>query len=381
MTTIIDKFYKSYGLNKPKDTKELNKEIIYKISRRPPPEKGQNMPTFQTFAEGYFQQADVLHLPPDKGYSFLLVVVDNASKRFDAEPLQDLKAESVLEAFKRIYKRKYVKMPKQRIELDGGSEFKNSEIQAYFDKNNVEIRYAKAGRSRQQALVERKNFSIAKLLFFRMTAQELLHTEYTKDDEKKEITSTEWVDDLPQVVKVLNARIGKFKKPNVKKLQELPIKGDKMNYQLLEEGQKVRVKLDKPEEATGKKYGGRFRATDIKYSPKVRVIKHIILKPGYPPLYLLDDPKGKDEYERGVAYTKQQLQLVDENEKLPPAYVQRKYIVDKILDKKMMKKEVYYLVKWRGYSDSENKWLKATQLEEDGFGNHITAFEKKLRGK
>jgi hypothetical protein len=376
---IIDKFYKSYGLDKPKNKKELSKEIIYKISQKPPPERGANMPKFQTFEDGWFQQADILYLPPDQGFNYLLVVVDNASKRFDAEPVKQLNAKTIVEAFKKIYKRTYVKMPKQRIELDSGVEFNNKLVQDYFSKNNVEIRYAKAQRSRQQAIVERKNFSIAKMLFFRMTAQELLHAEYSKNDKKRDITSREWVNELPDVVKMLNKKIGKFKKPDMETLQELPIKGDKMNHQLLEEGQKVRVKLDKPQEVTGVKYSGRFRATDIKYKPEIRIIKHIILKPGFPPLYLLNDTKGKDEYERGVSYTKQQLQLVDDNERLPPAYVQRRYVVDKIVDKKKIGNIIHYLVKWRGYPDSENTWEKATKLKDDGFEEEIKRFNAQLR--
>lgn len=346
----IEKYYKSFGLNKPKNTKELKNEQIYNLYKKPTPEKGDDMPRFQVFKEGEFQQADILYLPEDKGFKYCLVVVDNASRRFDAEPVKILSSKSVLDTIKKIYKRPYVKMPESRLEVDAGKEFQG-EFKKYFNDNDVEIRVAKTGRSRQQALVERKNFSIAKLLFFRMTAQELATDE----------PSTEWVEDLPQVVKLINAKIGKFKPPKIEDLQRLKDKGSKLNHELLEQGTKVRVMLDKPQEVTGQRLSGKFRATDVRWNKDIRIIKHIIMKPGYPPLYLLNDPKGKDSYEKGVAYTKLQLQPVSESENKPPAYLQKKFIVDKILDKKNNK----YLIKWKGYPSSQNTWEPVKNIKQD----------------
>lgn len=346
----IDKYYKSFGLNKPKRAKDLANETLFNLYKKPILEKGENMAKFQVFKEGEFQQTDILYLPDDEGFKYCLVVVDNASRRFDAEPVKSLSSKSVLEAIKKIYKRPYVKMPKSRLEVDAGKEFQG-EFKKYFNDKNVEIRVAKTGRSRQQALVERKNFSIAKMLFFRMAAQELTTEEPSK----------EWVDDLPEVVKLLNARIGKFKPPKIEDLQDLKDKGDKLNHELLEQNQKVRVMLDKPQEITGQRLAGKFRATDIRYNKEIRTIKHLIMKPGYPPLYLLNDPKGKQSYEKGIAYTKLQLQPVSESEKAPPRYLQKKFIVDKILDKKNNK----YLIKWKDEPSSQNTWEPVAAIKKD----------------
>ena len=55
---------------------------------------------------------------------------------------------------------------------------------------------AQSGRSRQQALIESRNKSIAQPLLMRMTAEELLTSE----------TSREWIEYLPDVIKFLNER-------------------------------------------------------------------------------------------------------------------------------------------------------------------------------
>ena len=53
-------------------------------------------------------QADLLFLPEDKGYKYALVVVDIATGKTDIEPLKTKQSKEVLDAMKRIYKRKYL---------------------------------------------------------------------------------------------------------------------------------------------------------------------------------------------------------------------------------------------------------------------------------
>jgi len=36
------------------------------------------------------------------------------------------------------------------------------------------------------------------------------------------------------------------------------------------------------------------------------------------------------------------------------------FIVEKILDRKVMNDEVYYFLKWKGFDDTENTWVKKT---------------------
>ena len=54
-------------------------------------------------------------------------------------------------------------------------------------------------------------------------------------------------------------------------------------------GQSVHIQLDYPINTTdNKRLSGTFRTSDIRWSPKTYQITKVLLKPGYPPLYLTD---------------------------------------------------------------------------------------------
>jgi hypothetical protein len=82
------------------------------------------MPKFQYPTAGQICQADLLFMPTDKGYKYMLVVIDNGSRLVDAEPLKSKESKAVVSAFQMIFSRGIVAMPNVRIEVDAGSEFK-----------------------------------------------------------------------------------------------------------------------------------------------------------------------------------------------------------------------------------------------------------------
>ncbi len=101
--------------------------------------------------------------------------------------------------------------------------------------------------------------------------------------------SREWIDDVKLFVNALNKNAEKRKpEPEPKE----PI-AEPCSNKLLEIGVRVRLQLDEPMNvATGKKLPGKFRSTDIKWDPKIRTIRQVLLKPGFPPMYLLDKNNG-----------------------------------------------------------------------------------------
>jgi hypothetical protein len=335
----IREFYNDIKQNAKANT-ELNQ--LYK---KPIPETGKYMPKSQVFEKDIYYQADVLYMPEDKGYKYMLVCVDMYDGTVDAEPIKQVNPENILKAFKEIFKRKYLNYP-VFITFDKGQEFGSDIIVNYFKANGTNVKYALTGRSRQLANAERANQKIATVLFKRMTAQELITGEPDKH----------WVDELKPLIQVLNEH---KKKPLEQEISPFPIV-DEYSGNLLNIGQKVRLLLDYPINATNNaRLSGNFRSSDIRWTPKVYTVDEVVLKPGFPPMYLTD----KDD----VARTKNQLAKVKRNEIEPDA----KYIrgnpeffkVAEILDKRTIGKKTEYKIRWKGYSVEQSTWEPASILD------------------
>ncbi len=338
--TNIREFVDSLKSNKKTELKSLYK--------RPVPESTSQMPVSQVFEPNVYHQADILYLPEDKGFKYLLVVVDVFDNSCDAEPVKDIlsKDNDVLKAFSKIYSRKYLDLP-FIITLDKGSEFTQEPVKKFFEENKVNIKYSLTGRSRQLSKVERMNQRIGTILLKRQASQELLTGQVSK----------EWVDDIKPLIELLNER---KPKPYLAEKTPDPIV-DKYTGKLLKLGQKVRLLLDKPiDTVRGKRLYGDFRSGDIKWTLKVYKITEVLLKPGFPPMYLTD---ANDN----VARTKNQLQKITGKEEEPDPKFNRgntdTYIISKILDKKVENRKTYYLVKWRGYKDTDNTWEPASTFD------------------
>ena len=160
------------------------------------------------------------------------------------------------------------------IQVDAGTEFKGV-VQKYFTENNVLIRVGDVGRSRQQAMVESRNKSIAIALFQKHNIQEL----------KLKKTNTKWVDDVKKVIEAINEHETEVYKKNkvTGKLPYIPL-----DAVIFEVGTKVRVALSKPEGILGNKLKGRFRATDIRWSHDISTISNVIITPNQPIMYQVD---------------------------------------------------------------------------------------------
>lgn len=307
-----EKFYSDFGITKPKTREEkdfVNKQQIANLYKVPKKDKGVNMPHFQDMKPGATVQIDLLFLPDDKGYKYLLVAIDTASRLTDAEPLDSKDSDAVLDALKDIFDRGIVKKPSYSLEVDHGSEFKGA-VKKYCQKEGIYLRVAKVGRHRQQALVERRNQTIG----------EAIHKGLTYEQLKSGKLETGWVKYLKPILKSLNEYVEEQPK---QKIPDEPVcEGD--SCKMLEIGTKVRVQLDEPKESTGQKLSGKFRKSDIRWDPKIREIKQVLIKPGSPPMYLLDGKEAGDKkVDFSAAYTKNQLQVVPKDEKLPDIEVKQ----------------------------------------------------------
>jgi len=91
--------------------------------------------------------------------------------------------------------------------------------------------------------------------------------------------------------------------------------------------------------------------------------------PRIPSLYLLNDVNDPRKIDNRVAYTKNQLQIVREDEEaLDIRLIVGKpstYVVKNIIGKKKLRGKTYYLVEWKGYPREEATWEPRERLIED----------------
>lgn len=345
----MNEYYNDFGITRV-NKKFAEKQELYKLFKKPTKASRINTPHFnQTYSANIDQQADLLFLPEDKGYKYALVVVDTATRQSDAEPLKGKTSAEVKKAFEKIYKRDILKMPEFMM-FDSGSEF-HGVVKSYFEDNDVSVKYGKPGKHTQLSIVERTNQYLAKAMFRRMHAQEILTGEVSK----------EWIEDLPKFIKAINRKRTKAL-PKV----STEVLCEKDACDLLDIGTKVRVVLFDPiDYTTGSKLHGKFRITDIRWNPDIRTIKNILLLPGRPPIYLVNKENG--EIDNSAGYTKNQLQVVTDDEEAPDMKVIRgkpkTFIIQKIVSKKKEKGKYYYEVKWKGQPNTT--WQLATELEKD----------------
>lgn len=266
-------------------------DLVQQLMSQPPIEKKITMPATDQFTKvGAVHQSDLLYLPTDRGYKYALVVVDIGSRICDAEPVKGKTQNDIMKAFETIYSRKILEWPTKLLQVDQGAEF-GKQTKKLFNSKEIMVRYSKQGRSRQQAVVEAYNGTIARGLFYAQYEIEL----------KTGKINTEWIDNLPKLIKVINNHVEKVMKK--KKTPLLDTRCRKGTCKLLDIGTQVRVKLDKPRESTGEKLQGSFRKTDLRYEPQIRTITEIVLRPAQPPMYKVSGLEM-------VNFSKEQLQMV-----------------------------------------------------------------------
>jgi hypothetical protein len=347
---MSDNYYKYFSSKKyTKDEKDdLVDHELKQLYKKPVKDKNVSVPRNMNTIPKSIYQADILFMPDDDGYKYVLVVVDTADGRTDGVALKNKDNKTVIDAFKKAFKKLGVP---NAIQVDSGSEFRGLTAN-YFKQEDIPVKISLVGRSRQMSYAENRNKIIGKALFERMTAQELLTG----------VQSNHWTQDLKIVLNAINKDAKKTFKEKLKRIakyDEPIIKDDLLTF-----GQNVRVILDKPKDTFGNKlHGSAFRATDIRFSTDIYEIDNIILNDGAPPLYIVNDTKT--EKIKPVAYTKNQLLPVTDTIIEPDKIVLRGdkpkiFIIKNIDDKRKKNNLVQYHVLYKGHKTYE--WVNKKDL-------------------
>lgn len=371
--TAVDIFFDDddIGVGRDNEADELLKK----------PGKDNDKPHIYTTGANIIQQADVLKLPEDQKFSYLLVVVDTGTKLMDAVPIRgDLNSTKVKDALKYIWGRPKLtkqedfsskKPPRGKIEsktniykhglkrileepvmlqTDGGPEFKKA-VDTYLGARNIVHRTGMPYRSRQQAYAEARNGAIAAMLLGRQK----------QDEVKAKVVSRAWLKWVWKAI-VANNKANGQAPINATQIPEDPSCSGQ-SCDLIPVGTVVRRMEDAPRDIlTGKKEVGKFRKGDLRWELDTRKVAMQIIKPGNPPLYRLTSlptDKKKRLNMKIVAYTRAQLQVVKQKAQSETTG-QEIWNVERLLG--YDKKKRLYLVKWAGFPSSENSYVKAGAL-------------------
>jgi transposase InsO family protein len=339
-----------------------NMDGVEKLLQMPRRDRGKSMGKIDTHTKGSIYQADLLRLPQDNGYNYALVVVDTYDRSIDAEPMKTTKSSEAVKAIKKIFSREYLKEPILMIQTDNGSEFKKDFYNYVKNDLKVILKYGKPYRSRQQALVERMNYVISKSIGRIQLAIEMNTNEI----------STEWVNFLPMIIKTLNENI---LRPNPRAEKTLPpqCRKNKGDCILLNEGQKVRIILEKPINTITEKReaDSRWRITDTRWSNNIYTIEQIILRSGQPPFYRVNGINN-------AVYTRRQLQPVSDDEKPILPTTQIKYEIEKFLQRKKINNLIHYKIKWKNYPISQASWEARKNILQDIGKDNLKILEEEF---
>lgn len=288
--------------------------------------------------EDHTFMADILMLPTtSKGYKYLLVVVDIATHEFDIEPCKNKEPLTILNAFKKMFKRQYLNKPCCIVDTDGGTEFKGI-FNKYLHDENILHKTAQSGRHSQMSMVESLNKQLGRLFNGYMNKKEEELGEEYKD----------WTDVLALVRKKLN----KHRKVELPKNPIYPAPDITVppKYKV---GDVVYRLLDKPKNALGHdQKTDSFRVGDVRWDIKnPRKITNVLSYVGKIPYrYTLEGLKS-------VSFTPDQLKPAKEKES--------KYTIEKIIGERTRQKKKQYLIKWKGYTKDKATWEPKDNVLED----------------
>ena len=306
---------------------------------------------------GYNYEADILELVQTSGgYNRLLCVVDMYSNYCDFEPMKTKTSTEVLKAFKTIFKRGIVTMPKASIRTDSGSEFK-SVVDKYMHDNNILHLWALPERHKMMGNVENLNKIVARFL---MTYLQNKTMELNKD-------YYEWTDIIDELRHNINdakkhpkdVNLNKYVPPEINMDQPPKYKINDLVFRRLE------VPLNK---FSRKLHNTNFRQGDNRFEliPR-KVLQVLAYSSPNPWRYILNELPN-------VSYAEAEL-IPAKNE------TEEKFIVRKIIGKKTEKKIIYYLVWWKKKLKKDATYEPRSKLLEDNLDEYIKEYEDDIKVK
>lgn len=276
-------------------------------------------------------QADLVEMIPyekiNKGFRYILVVIDIFSKYVWTVPVKNKNATCVTTAMENILLTDN-RIPKN-LHTDLGKEFHNKQFKELMKK--YKINHYSTYSNKKAAIVERVNRTLKSLMW------KELHTQ----------GSYKWIDILPKITLKYNTtkhRTIKMKPVNVNKKNEKSLLKTVYNHiKIVDYTQKKFQVGDKVRISTTR--GIFSKGYEQNWSTEIFTIGKIQLT--NPISYLLIDESG--QFIKGGFY-KEELQKVQYS---------NVYLIEKVLKRKGNK----IFVKWLGFDNTHNSWIKKNDLK------------------
>lgn len=274
-------------------------------------------------------QADLVEMIPyakeNKGFKYILVVINCFSKYVWAIPLKNKTGSEVSTAMDNILK----EQTPQNLQTDAGLEFFNKHFERLMKK--YKINHYNVFSEKKASIVERVNRTLKNMMWKEFSFQ----------------GSYKWLHLLPEIVKKYNTSIHRT-------IGMKPVDVTKKHEKQLLETVYSRIKIAEPKKSQKFKVGDKVRISRIrglfakKYMPnwstEIFTVRKVRLT--NPTTYLLKDDNNQDIL-GGFYY--EQLQKV----KYPNVF-----LVEKVLKRKGDK----VFVKWLGFTEKHNSWIKSDNI-------------------
>jgi transposase InsO family protein len=271
----------------------------------------------------------------NKGFKFLLTVIDVLSKHAWGVQLKDKRGDTVTTALKGIIESSNRKP--NFLWVDEGGEFYNKTMKAYLDKNDIQM-YSTYSENKS-AVVERFNRTLKTNMWKRFTAE----------------NTRNWIDMLPKLFTDYNKRKHSSIKMSPIDASKKENEQRALNALYGNDRSKDHTKTIKSPKL---KVGDTVRISRVKglfekgYLPNwsEEIYNVVKVQMTMPVTYIIKDLK--DEVIKGSFY-EQELQKTE----------QEIFRIEKILQKKKIKGRQHGLVKWIGYNNDFNEWLPMSEIK------------------
>lgn len=306
------------------DTYTLHKPVRFKFPRR----------KIMSYGIGELMQCDLVDMSKfskdNGGMKYLLTAIDVFSKYAYAIPLKNKKAETLVEAFEKLFDQAGTIL---NLQSDDGGEFFNHRTKALFKRKK--IHHYSSYSENKAAVVERFNRTLKNKLYRIFTHRR----------------SYKYVDVLPSVLKSYNESIHRstgFAPAKVTPELESIIFKKLYGYE-----SDVKFKFQLGEQVRISKAKKTFRRG---YLPNWTDEVFTIFKrySTSPPTYILHDLKGN--VVSGRFYEAEIQRVVKSSTDF--------WRVEKILKTRGIGAKKEYFVKWLGYSEEHNSWVKQSWIRK-----------------